>query len=80
VKFVIAPDKFKHSLTATAFCNAATAAVRRVFPDAEVIQVPLADGGDGTLDVLQEYLKGEKISADASDPLFKKIKAASITT
>ena len=50
MKIVIAPDSFKGSMTATQVCQSMEIGARRVFPDAEIIGVPLADGGEGTLD------------------------------
>ena len=49
---VLAPDKFKGSLTASAVASAMAAGLRRVWPDAEVRMRPMADGGDGTLDAI----------------------------
>lgn len=75
MKFVLAPDKFKGSLTGTAFCQVVAKAVRQVFPDAEVISKPLADGGDGTLSVVAAYLDAGTITVLVDDPLFRKINA-----
>lgn len=49
-RVVVAPDKFKGSLTATEAAVRITAGLHHVVPDAQVIQVPVADGGDGTVD------------------------------
>jgi len=73
MKFVIAPDKFKNSLTGFEFCDAVEQGLKKVNPNFKIIKMPLADGGDGTLDVLQHYLKGEKITLTAADPLFRPI-------
>lgn len=47
---VLAPDKFKGSLTAAEVAAAVAAGIRRVRPDARIAAVPVADGGDGTVD------------------------------
>ena len=60
MKFVIAPDKFKGSLTGFEFCNAVEVGLRKVFPHAKILKMPLADGGDGTIEVVKHYLKGKK--------------------
>ena len=52
MKAVIAIDSFKGSLTSLEAGNSAAAGIRRVFPDAECIVRPLADGGEGTVDAL----------------------------
>jgi len=49
---VVAPDSFKGSLDAPSVCRAVAAGLRRAWPDAEVIQRPMADGGEGTLDAV----------------------------
>ena len=57
MKFIIAPDKFKGSLTGSEFCDAVEEGIKRVFPKAIILKKPLADGGDGTLAVIKDYLK-----------------------
>ncbi|QMU65855.1 MAG: hypothetical protein GKR88_17270 [Flavobacteriaceae bacterium] len=43
MKFVLAPDKFKNSLTALEFCNAVAEGIEAILPEAEIIKLPLAD-------------------------------------
>lgn len=76
MKFVIAPDKFKGSLTGFEFCDAVEKGMRMVFKDAEILKKPLADGGDGTIEVVKYYLNGEKITLTVNDPLFRPITAS----
>ncbi|MEV6877970.1 glycerate kinase [Amycolatopsis sp. NPDC051128] len=52
-RVVVAPDKFKGSLTAVEAANAIALGVRDALPDAEIVTCPVADGGEGTLDVLE---------------------------
>ena len=52
MKIALAPDSFKGSLSAPDACRALQRGAARVFPDAEFVQIPLADGGEGTLDAL----------------------------
>ncbi|MEL6976789.1 MAG: glycerate kinase, partial [Bacteroidota bacterium] len=73
MKFVLAPDKYKGSLSGEAFCEAAAAGLKRVYPEAEILKKPLADGGDGTLAVMQHYLAAETIKTHVHDPLFREI-------
>jgi len=49
---VVAPDSFKGSLDAPAVCAAIAEGLRRVWPDADIVAMPIADGGEGTLDAL----------------------------
>ncbi|HAI41171.1 MAG TPA: glycerate kinase [Maribacter sp.] len=76
MKFVIAPDKFKGSLTGFAFCDAVEEGLLMVFNDAEILKKPLADGGDGTMEVAKHYIKGETVTITVKDPLFRPINAS----
>lgn len=76
MKFVIAPDKFKGSLSAFEFCDAVEEGLRMVFKEATILKMPLADGGDGTMDVVQHYIKGDKIPVMVHDPLFRPFKTS----
>eukprot|EP01093_Parvamoeba_rugata_P003135 TRINITY_DN1411_c0_g1_i1.p2 TRINITY_DN1411_c0_g1~~TRINITY_DN1411_c0_g1_i1.p2 ORF type:complete len:375 (-),score=95.23 TRINITY_DN1411_c0_g1_i1:836-1960(-) len=76
MKFVIAPDKFKGSLTGFEFCDAVAEGLQMVFKNAKIINKPLADGGDGTMEVAKYYINGEKITIAVSDPLFRPINAS----
>jgi glycerate kinase len=69
MKFVIAPDKFKGSLSGIEFCNAAEKGIKNIFPNATIVKIPLADGGDGTIDALQHTLQGEKTEVLVNNPL-----------
>ena len=75
MKIVLAPDKFKGSLTGMAFCNIVEEVLRKELPQSEILKIPLADGGDGTIAVLQDHLKGKPIELRVKDPLFRDIKA-----
>ena len=52
MRIIIAPDSFKGSLTAAEVAASIERGVKRVLPQAETIPVPLADGGEGTVDAL----------------------------
>ena len=76
MKFVIAPDKFKGSLSGTEFCDAVEEGLLKVIPDAEILKLPLADGGDGTISVLENQLPNSRREAVVWDPLMRDIKAS----
>lgn len=76
MKFVVAPDKFKGSLTGFEFCDAVETGLRMVFKNAEILKMPLADGGDGTMEVVRYYINGDKISVTVHDPLFRPVEAS----
>ena len=58
MKIVLAPDSFKGSLSAESVCDALQTGLRRVLPFAEIVQRPMADGGEGTLDAVVTALAG----------------------
>ena len=69
MKFILAPDSFKGTMTAATVAATMSAGVRDVFPDAECIEVPMADGGEGTTRSLVDALGGEMRTAEVSDAL-----------
>ncbi len=75
MKILLACDKFKGSLSATKVCNAIGQGIISNAPDATLIQQPLADGGDGTLKIMESQIGFEKISVKTIDPLNRKVEA-----
>ena len=73
MNILIAPDKFKGSLSANQVCHAIANGLRTLNVDQEIITHPLADGGDGSLDILNHHLDLQKVELQVSDPLGKKI-------
>ena len=59
MRVVLAPNAFKGSMTATEATEAMARGVLHACPEAEVIKVPVADGGDGLAEVLLDALDGE---------------------
>ena len=76
MKIVVAPDKFKGSLTGIEFCNSVEEGLNTILQNPDILKMPLADGGDGTIEILDYHLKGEHIKAIVSDPLFRPIEAS----
>ena len=76
MNILVAPDKFKGSLTANEVCEAIAAGVKKIDRDFSVKLVPLADGGEGTLSVLQAGMALQKITLEVADPLFRPVKAS----
>lgn len=72
---LIAPDKFKGSLSAKEVCEAVYDGLIKLDPSLSIISVPLADGGEGTSELLTINSKGSVINCSVSDPLFRKINA-----
>ena len=65
MKIVIAPDSFKGSLSAAKLADIVEKAAKERFPRAVAIKIPIADGGEGTLDALLMAVGGEKKRARA---------------
>lgn len=72
MKILICPDKFRGSLTAAEATEAISSAVMEVYPDAEIRKMPLADGGEGSLEALTAN-GGEIVSVHSVDPLYRPI-------
>lgn len=75
MKILIAPDKFKGTLSAAGVAAAIGRAVRKKFPEAEIIEQPLADGGEGSLELLQHFLPLQKHRLEVTGPLRKPVLA-----
>lgn len=76
MKIVIAPDSFKGSLTAVEVADAVEEGVKSVFYDAKIIKIPLADGGEGTVQCLVNATGGKVLQEEVINPLGKKIDAS----
>ena len=75
MKIVIAPDSFKGSLTAKQAAEAIHTGLQRVFPDADYEVVPMADGGEGTVQSLVDATQGTFKHADVLNPLGQTVSA-----
>ena len=75
MRIVIAPDSFKGSLSALGVAAAMERGVRAVFPDAEVVKIPVADGGEGTVEALVEATAGSLRSQRVHGPLGDAVEA-----
>ncbi|MBD8589358.1 glycerate kinase [Peribacillus simplex] len=75
MKIVIAPDSFKGSLSAVEAALSIERGIHKAFPDAETFCLPVADGGEGTLDTLVTATSGKKIPVFVNGPLAQKVEA-----
>jgi glycerate kinase len=69
MKIVVAPDSFKGSLTAIEVSVAIEQGIREVFPEAEIIKIPMADGGEGTVQCLVNATGGKILEEKVIGPL-----------
>ncbi len=75
MKVLIAPDKFKDSLTAIEVCSALTKGLKKNNSSIDVISFPMADGGDGSLKTINHYFNLKPHDLIVNDPLFNPIKS-----
>jgi glycerate kinase len=75
MKIIIAPDSFKESLSSIEVARQIEAGFRAIFPDAEILKLPVADGGEGTVEALVAATGGEIRKARVSGPLGMPVEA-----
>lgn len=80
LRVIVAPDSFKGSLSAIDVCSAIHEGVKNVFPDAEVVNLPLGDGGEGTLEICMSILEGRLLKTDVESPIGEKVNASYLLT
>lgn len=74
-KFVLVPDSFKGTMSSTEICDIMSEEILKQIPDAEIVSIPVADGGEGTVDCFLEAVKGEKHYVTVSNPYFEDMNA-----
>jgi glycerate kinase len=75
MKIVIAPDSFKESLTAPEVAAQIEAGFREIFPEADYLQLPMADGGEGTVEAMVAATGGKIVPAAVTGPLGEEVDA-----
>ncbi len=75
MKIVIAPDSYKESLSATEVAQAIEKGFREIFPDAQYVSVPVADGGEGTVEAMIAATQGAEHTASVTGPLGERVDA-----
>ncbi len=75
-KIIVAPNSFRGSLNAFQVADAIIAGFRRTIPDVEIVRIPIADGGELTIDVLVNSLGGQILQETVLDPLCNPVKAS----
>ncbi|MFA9398234.1 MAG: glycerate kinase [Clostridiaceae bacterium] len=73
MKIIIAPDSFKGSLSAKEVADNVEIGIRRVLEKVEIVKVPMADGGEGTVQSLVDSTNGRIIELIVTGPIFKKV-------
>ena len=75
MRIVIAPDSYKESLTALEVATEIEAGFREVFPDADYLKLPLADGGEGTVAAMVAATGGRLVEVEVTGPLGEAVRA-----
>jgi glycerate kinase len=75
MKILVGPDSFKDSVSAYKFCEIAKGVITEYWPEDEVTVIPLADGGEGTVEALVAGQKGEFVYQEVEDPLGNPVNA-----
>lgn len=75
MKLVVAPDSFKGSLEAIEICHIAEKVAHRLFETVEVVKLPMADGGEGTVNAMLDALHGERVTVSVHSPDQRMIQA-----
>lgn len=75
IKIVVAPDSFKGCLSAAEVADSIAEGVRIAVPEARVVKIPLADGGEGTVDAIASAAGGQRVSCEVSGPLGSRVVA-----
>lgn len=75
MKIVVAPDSFKGSLSAQNICDIAEKSAKEILGNVEIIKVPMADGGEGTVESVLDALNGTPEIANVENPLGRKIQS-----
>lgn len=71
-KIAVVSDSFKGSVTSSEICAIVSEEAKRFFPACEVVGLPVADGGEGTVDSFLECMPGEKVLIEAAGPNFER--------
>ena len=76
MKIVIAPDSWKESLSALEVASAIEQGFREIYPDAEYVRLPVADGGEGTVEAMVAATGGHQVPLTVTGPLGEAAEAA----
>lgn len=72
-KFIVIPDSFKGTMSSNEICDIMKSTILRYYPAAEVVMVPVADGGEGSVDCFLQALGGQKINVMVQGPFGEQV-------
>lgn len=76
MKIIVACDSYKDTLSAFEVCENIEKGIKKINKEINVIKIPMADGGEGTANAIQNILGGETVEVLVNDPLFRKIRSS----
>ena len=68
-KYILIPDSFKGTMSSETICGIMAKAIRKFEPEAQIVSIPVADGGEGSVDAFLTALGGERVQAVVTGPL-----------
>ena len=74
-KVVLIPDSFKGTLSSAKVCEIMSKCIHNKFPDCEIVQIPVADGGEGTVDCFLQAVGGQKRSVTVCGPFMERMES-----
>ena len=75
-KIIIASDSFKGTLDSINVCNIVEKGIKNIRPEINTVKIPIADGGEGTVDAFLNAMGGKKVTITVTGPLFDKVEAS----
>lgn len=75
MKFILIPDSFKGTLSSSQICGLMEERIRRHFPDSRILSIPVADGGEGSVDAFIAAAGGEKEYVTVKNPYFEEMQS-----
>lgn len=76
MKILLAPDSFKESMSATEVCQSMEKGILKIFPEAQIIHIPMSDGGEGLLSSLIDSTQGQYYTTMVKGPLYEQVSAS----
>lgn len=74
-KILLIPDSFKGTMSSSEICDIMEKSIRKTYPSAEIISIPVADGGEGSVDAFLSAVGGEKKTVTVKGPYFEDMEA-----
>lgn len=71
-KIILIPDSFKGTMCSTEICEIMKTEIKKHYPTAQIVSIPVADGGEGSVDCFLQAVKGNRIAIRVNNPLFEK--------